>query len=143
MDDGGRRTEPHRGVGEAGAARPWGRDPFFYAALALGLPGLAFEPASAPSVWLLAVMAAAEEAVFRLGLQDWLEGRLGARLGPVTAANAAASAVFALAHLPWHPPLWALAAFFPSLVLGALWTRHRRLAPCAIAHFAYNLLYFM
>lgn len=132
-------------------------DPFFYAALALGGLGLLLPGGGeAPALWRILLLALAEEAVFRGGVQAWLEQRLRRRgvdapggvsrnprmLGPVSAASVLASVLFALVHLFGHEPLWALGSFFPSLVFGALYTRYERVLPCAIAHAVYNLAYF-
>lgn len=121
---------------------PYVRDPFFWLVLSAGLVGMFFSPISRPAVWLLVAGAFAEEVLFRATAQDWLEGRLRFRLGPVTAANVVVSVLFAVVHLFAHPPVWALAVFFPSLVFGLLWTRYKSILACALTHLTYNLLYF-
>lgn len=123
----------------------WLRDPRFYAVLALGPTAwLLPEPALRIALWRLALLALAEEALFRGVLQQWLLRRVGfaRRFGPLTLANLTASSCFALAHLLVQPPLWAAAVFFPSLIFGWLWDRHERLLPCALVHFSYNLWFF-
>lgn len=130
---------------DAGRTSDWrdvAGDPVFGGVLLLGLVGMAFSPAQAPALWLLAVMAIAEELLFRGVVQDWIESRWGGRLGPVTVGNGCASVVFAAVHLYAHPPLWALATAGPSLCYGVVWSRHRSLWACAVAHFVHNLCFF-
>lgn len=124
---------------------PWFRDWRFFGVLSLGLLAWVLpEPALHIVWWRLAVLALAEEIIFRGLLQRELlrVGFLKQKLGPVSLANALASLVFAAAHLIAQPPLWALAVFFPSLVFGWLWDRYERIAPCWLAHFFYNLCFF-
>lgn len=119
-------------------------DPWIIAALIMGLGALFFPPhPSAPPLWRVAVLALAEEALFRAGLQAWLEKRATSRWGALTLANLGASAVFSLAHLAMHPPLQAMAVFFPSLIFGILWTRHKSLLICSTMHVYYNMLYYV
>ena len=125
---------------------PLYRDGYVLAALLLGLLGLAFPVQDTPPpLWKIALLAAAEESVFRCGLQDWLEQRLlrshPIGVGPISPANIAASLLFSLAHLPFAPFLHAFSVFFPSLVFGVLWSRHRSLALCAGMHWYYNTVY--
>lgn len=128
----------------ARAVRAANSDPWISAALVIGLAALFLPPQpSPPPFWRIAVLALAEEILFRAGLQAWLEKRLSRRWGPFTLANAATGVFFCLAHLPMHPPLHAVAVFFPSLVFGVLWTRHRSIFLCAVMHCYYNVLYYM
>lgn len=103
-------------------------------------------PLAAPALFLsVAVLyPALEEVVFRGGLQTLLLGR---PLGKVswhrlTLANVVTSLVFATLHLLMHAPLWALAAFFPSLVFGYFRERHASLATPIGLHIFYNTGYF-
>lgn len=117
----------------------------FLAPLAWVLP----RPAIAPSLALLGITALAEEVIFRMFLQDALRKKLARRNATSphqwylpSVSNLIASALFALVHLVNHPPLWALATFFPSLIFGLLWDRHRSVLLCGVVHFIYNVSYF-
>jgi membrane protease YdiL (CAAX protease family) len=126
-------------------AAPFWRDPPFFLSLGLGaVAWLLPAPAGQLSLASIVLKAGIEEAFFRWGLQAALSTRLTRRLflGLVSPANLATSAVFALVHLLGQPPAWALATFLPSLVFGWQWDRYRRLAPCALTHAAYNILFF-
>lgn len=93
---------------------------------------------------LAVLIPIAEEIVFRGGIQPaLLRTRVGVRrvLG-CSVANLATSALFALAHLPFHPPLWALATFAPSLVFGHLRERYASVIPAVLLHVFYNAGYF-
>lgn len=92
----------------------------------------------------LLLSAFVEEVIFRGGLQDILEMIFVEKFifAPLSPANILASLAFALVHLVHHPPLWALAVFFPSLVFGWFWTRHKNIIPCVAVHAIYNILYF-
>lgn len=130
------------------------RDPWFHVCLGFGLTTLLLPPVpDPPGVLPILLFALAEEIIFRMGLQQALSRPLERasilRSLPITfpvlavsPANLATSTIFCLAHLPGHPPLWALAVFVPSLVFGVMWDRHRTILPCWIIHAAYNLLYF-
>ena len=123
------------------------RDGYVLAAVLLGLLGLLFPvQGTPPSLWKIALLAAAEESIFRCGLQEWLEQRLSrshpAVTGPISPANIVASLVFCLAHLPFSPLLHSLSVFFPSLILGILWSRHKSLLLCASTHWYYNAVYY-
>ncbi len=125
---------------------PAHKDVYVLAALLLGLLGLLSPALSVPPpLWKIALLAVAEECVFRYGLQGWLEQRLlrrhPAEAGPISRANIVASLAFCLAHLPFSPLLHSLSVFFPSLVFGVLWSRHKSLLLCAGMHFYYNVLY--
>lgn len=91
---------------------------------------------------LITIGSVAEELVFRGALQPALARWFGPRhaLGPLTAANLATSAVFALAHLWRHPWPLALAVFPVSLLYGAAREQSGRVAPAAGLHLGFNLL---
>jgi uncharacterized protein len=128
------------------ANKPWFQDWRYFAVLALGLLAWTLpEPAVRIAWWRLAILALAEEIIFRGLLQRELSRASffsGRRLGPLSLANLLASLVFATAHLIAQPPLWSAAVFAPSLVFGWIWDRYRRVAPCWLAHFVYNMLIF-
>lgn len=90
---------------------------------------------------LLALLAVAEEVVFRGGLHSWLAARPGLarhRLG-VSGANALTSGVFSAAHLWSQTPLQALGVFPVSLLLGASLERSGRLWVPAALHVWFNV----
>lgn len=123
----------------------WTGDVLFYVFISMGFISLLFpSPDQAPKVWFLAIMAFAEELIFRAVIQESLNRlfRRGPGLFSVSLGNVLASMLFALVHLFTRPPFWAAAAFFPSLVFGIVWDRHKRLEACVFLHFFYNLLYF-
>jgi len=120
-------------------------DPVFYVILALGFAAwLVPKPYFVMSwEWLLA-KALVEEIFFRFLLQETLARELprARGIGPLSAANLLASAAFAGMHLFRQPTHWALLTFFPSLMFGYLWDRHKSVLPCWLAHFTYNFLLF-
>ncbi|WP_319469744.1 JDVT-CTERM system glutamic-type intramembrane protease [uncultured Pseudodesulfovibrio sp.] len=137
---------------------------FFYAALLPACFGWLLPCHEAIPLWRILLLAFAEEALFRAGIQDWVENRGQMRCSQMMAhafyrmgisrlvdretpkfisfGNVCTSVLFALVHLVDHRPLWALGTFFPSLIFGALFTRYKRLLPCFTAHAVYNLAYF-
>jgi len=90
---------------------------------------------------LLALLAIAEEVVFRGGLQSWLltKPALARHRFGVSAANALTSVVFSAAHLGAHAPLQALGVLPVSLLLGASLERSRRLWVPAALHVWFNV----
>lgn len=94
-------------------------------------------------LWLGLVLPALEELAFRGGVQGWLARLSANRFGPLTAANLGTSALFAALHLFAHPPLWAAAVFFPSLVFGFFRERCACLAAPIALHAFYNSGYFL
>ncbi len=86
----------------------------------------------------------AEEMIFRGFMQGQLllyiwGQRTWARL---SLANIVTSLVFALLHLRYHPPLWALAVAIPSLVFGSFRERFHSTYPAIVLHIFYNAGYF-
>lgn len=119
-------------------------DPWFWILLLIGLLGWFLpRPAWRPTLAMLALLVLAEETVFRFGLQQIMRGWTKNRgLGVLSLANVLTSAIFAGMHLVHHPPIWALATFFPSLAFGLAWDRYRRIWPCWTLHMAYNMVFF-
>ena len=64
------------------------------------------------------------------------------RLGPLSHANILTSVLFTALHFINHPPLWAAAVLFPSLVFGLFKDRSGGLAAPIILHVFYNSGYF-
>lgn len=90
--------------------------------------------------WLL-LLAVAEEAVFRAGLQATLARRaaLSTRHCGLSGANLLASLAFSAAHLWAHPPLLAVGVFPVSLLLGASYEQSGRLRVPIALHLWFNL----
>ena len=59
----------------------------------------------------------------------------------ISTANLLTSLAFVTLHLVYHPSLWAVAIFFPSLVFGYFRERHLSLYPAVALHSLYNLGY--
>ncbi len=84
-----------------------------------------------------------EELVFRGLIQDLAHRHLRPwSLGPLSHANLLTSLLFTALHFINHPPLWAAAVFFPSLVFGFFKDRTGRLAAPITLHVFYNSGYF-
>jgi membrane protease YdiL (CAAX protease family) len=66
------------------------------------------------------------------GQRSWLK---------ISAANLFTSFAFVALHLFYHPTLWAVAIFFPSLVFGYFRERHQSLYTAFALHSLYNLGY--
>ena len=84
----------------------------------------------------------AEEFIFRGTVQVWLQQHFMQCWGPLTAANIATSVLFSAAHLLYHPPFWALATFFQSLIFGCSLERYKNLSAPIVLHSTYNCGYF-
>ena len=101
---------------------------------------LARQPLAMPSwsvLWLLAGAPVVEEVIFRLGLQQ----ELLARLRSPAVANAATALAFALAHGLSQGTGQSLLTLLPALVIGVLYQRSRRVAPCIALHCAFNAIW--
>ncbi len=139
-----------------GAARPptgwwaWLHDPHFLIAVLAAFPAclvlgltvgehmrLPFTAASLLS--FLAFRPVLEELAFRGALQGFLLQRgWTTRIGPVSRANWATTAVFVTLHFAAQPPGWALAVAVPSLVFGHLRERNASVLPAIALHLIYN-----
>jgi membrane protease YdiL (CAAX protease family) len=140
------------------ATRPrfWG-DPLFFAAAAAALvywlvlwlitratPDLGW-PLRAPLAFLYPALLypVVEELVFRGFIQGQLHQRLRPwRLGPLSHANLLTSVLFTALHFINHPPLWAAAVLFPSLVFGLFRDRTGGVTAPIVLHVFYNSGYF-
>ncbi|MDN5850083.1 MAG: JDVT-CTERM system glutamic-type intramembrane protease [Nitrococcus sp.] len=111
------------------------------------LPGVDLAPkwpVSIPFALAVLVYPPLEEVVYRAGLQAWLLRRWPPESGRLLSrANSVTAIMFAVTHLWFHPPLWALATALPALLFGAFFERHRqRLGAPIILHGACNAAYF-
>lgn len=99
-------------------------------------------PLHAPFRFLLPALIypVLEELAFRGLLQEWLYRKRWGRLrtGPVSVANWLTTALFVLAHFVHHPPAWAIAVAFPSLVFGYFRDRYQSIMPAITLHVFYN-----
>lgn len=88
---------------------------------------------------------ALEELLFRGVVQGQFRLRTwgGVKRWGVTQANLLTSALFVLAHVFYHSPLWAVAVFVPSLVFGHFRDRVGNIAPALALHVYYNMGYFL
>jgi membrane protease YdiL (CAAX protease family) len=110
--------------------------------LAAALP-LLVAAALVPGAWvvLLVVAPVLEETVFRAGLQETLLRRLARQRGGALAANVGTALAFAAAHMVLHPGVLAALTLLPALLVGAVYQRGRRLAPCIAVHATFNALW--
>ena len=101
----------------------------------------------APAVQLplLALLAIAEEIVFRGGLQTLLARQRWLRFGvaSLSGANLVTSAVFGAAHLLAHSPLQSVSVIPVSLLLGVAYERSGGLRLPAALHVAFNLALYL
>ncbi len=104
--------------------------------------GMSATPPSLQGLAGLVLLAAAEELVFRGGLQTALAKKwsvLARQRWGLSGANLLTSVVFSVAHLWAHAPLQAAMVFPVSLLLGAsLEQSHRLRVPVAL-HIWFNL----
>ena len=126
------------------------RDVQFVAALLAALPvwwllGATLGPRmQVPAGWgawlaLVALQPVAEELAFRGVLQGRLLTWTGRRrIGPLTQANLATTAVFVGWHVGTQPLGWALAVAIPSLLFGHLRERFGSVWPAVIVHIVFN-----
>lgn len=85
-----------------------------------------------------------EEIVFRAGLQEELlrHAHPRAALGSLS-ANVLTALAFAAAHMALHPGLLAGLTVLPALLIGAVYQRQRRLAPCIALHALFNAIWLL
>ncbi|BAN35144.1 abortive infection protein [Sulfuricella denitrificans skB26] len=144
-------------VGLAGY-RPFYRDRQFMLALLAGMvvwlafwqisPGLlpTFSLTANVPLFLSLVIGqpVLEELLFRGVVQGQFRLRTwgGKKRWGMTQANLLTSVLFVLAHAFYHPPLWALAVFVPSLVFGHFRDRVGNIYPSLALHVYYNMGFF-
>lgn len=95
-----------------------------------------------PEIILFAIILypVLEEFVFRGVIQRQLLNRQRLRrcLWGISGANVATSILFSALHFIHQPPLMAALIFFPSLIFGYFWDRHRSVVPSIYLHVFYN-----
>lgn len=97
--------------------------------------------ASETALRLLLVAPMLEEIVMRAGLQEallrrWLASGRMTRRG--LAINAATACAFAAAHVAVRADALAALTALPALLIGHVYQRRRRLAPCIALHALFN-----
>ncbi|CAC9434252.1 hypothetical protein [uncultured Gammaproteobacteria bacterium] len=75
-----------------------------------------------------------EELVFRGLIQDYLHTKFTNTVAQLSLANILTTILFVLLHLIYHPILWALAVFVPSLIFGYFKDRFGCVLPAIILH---------
>jgi len=84
-----------------------------------------------------------EELVFRGLIQDYLHTKFAGTVAQLSLANILTTILFVLLHLVYHPILWALAVFIPSLIFGYFKDRANHVLPAIILHIFYNFGFFL
>lgn len=95
-------------------------------------------PALLKPVVLLLLAPVAEEIVFRRGMQESLLAR-----APAAVANGLTAMAFGAIHSLAHQSAAALAVALPALLIGTLYQRKRRLAPCVALHAGCNAVWLL
>ena len=141
-------------VGLAGY-RPFYRDRQFMLALLAGVVVWLVFPGLLPAVplkenvllflSLVLLQPVLEELLFRGVIQGQFLLRTwgGEKRWGMTQANLLTSVLFVLAHAFYHPPLWAVAVFVPSLVFGYFRDRYGNITPSLVLHVYYNMGFFL
>ena len=82
-----------------------------------------------------------EEIAFRGLVQEtfWAQSWGKPAWLKLSVANLLTSVLFVAAHFFYHPPLWALSVFFPSLVFGFFRDKYQSVIPAILLHVFYNL----
>ena len=135
-------TMPPRGIAPPPSDSPSGATLLLTPPLALAL-ALATRPDASPARLAVLLLWAPwlEEIVFRRGLQQGLQDRLGP--GPVAAGAAMGltAIAFTAAHLLFNPAPWAAWTLLPALALGGLYRATGRVGPCVALHALFNLIW--
>jgi membrane protease YdiL (CAAX protease family) len=84
-----------------------------------------------------------EELAFRGLIQDYLHTKFTSTVAQLSLANILTTILFVLLHLVYHPILWALAVFIPSLIFGYFKDRTGYILPAIILHIFYNSGFFL
>ena len=93
----------------------------------------------APLLTLLVIAPVAEEIVFRAAVQETLLRHLNGRpVAGALAANVLTALAIAAVHAALRPDMLAWLTLLPSLLVGWVYQRQRRLAPCIALHALFN-----
>ena len=86
-----------------------------------------------------------EELLFRGVIQGQIRLHVWGRekRWGLTHANLLTSLLFVLVHFFYHPPLWAISVFFPSLVFGHFRDKYGSIYAALVLHVYYNAGYFL
>tara|TARA_B100001063_G_C16775338_1_gene564796 strand:+ start:2834 stop:3355 length:522 start_codon:yes stop_codon:yes gene_type:complete len=112
------------------------------------LPSTFLESATADTLVLLNLLLLyplVEELLFRGVIQEALLKRscLAVRNLGISYANIITSILFVGLHFIHHPPVWAMAVFVPSLVLGYIRERYISLLVPISLHIFFNCIYLL
>lgn len=112
------------------------------------LPSTFLESATADTLVLLNLLLLyplVEELLFRGLIQETLLKRscLAVRNFGISYANIITSILFVGLHFIHHPPVWAMAVFVPSLVLGYIRERYISLLVPISLHIFFNCIYLL
>lgn len=119
------------------------KDPLFWLCLAAGALGLFCPPPFVVPWWWFLSAPVLEELTWRVLLQAEVERMWPGRPGLLSRGNLLASTLFAAVHVWVRPGVWAALTFFPSLLIGIVWSRHRSLPLCVELHLAYNTILYL
>ena len=109
----------------------------------LGAAGIAAW-APAPLLTLLVIAPVAEELVFRGAVQEALLRQLNGRHpAAALAANGLTALAIAAVHAALRPDMLAGLTLLPSLLIGWVYQRRRRLAPCMALHALFNVAWLL
>lgn len=104
---------------------------------------LAVAPAAAHWALLLVFAPVVEELVFRAGLQQALLHRLVRWRAGALVANLVTALAFAAAHFALHPGGLAALTLLPALLVGGVYQRRRKVAPCVVLHAVFNTIWLL
>ena len=83
-----------------------------------------------------------EEIIFRGALQSYAETIIKKNIWTLSYANILTSIIFCSLHFIYHPTLWAISVFVPSIIFGHFRDKYNSLTPPIILHIFYNASYF-
>ncbi|NKQ40608.1 MAG: JDVT-CTERM system CAAX-type protease [Sulfurovum sp.] len=95
-------------------------------------------------IFLIILYPIIEELAFRGLIQSFISAKTkhAEFFWGITWANILTSVLFALMHLVYHTPIWAILVFFPSLIFGYFKDKYDIVLPSIFLHMFYNLCFF-